>query len=179
MYSPPPACRALHSLHPWRTPTALPTTSPCTPSARCTWPPRTHAGTRRIASHAAPPCEPPPQQHQQQYYTSSLQSSRARTPCTRGSAMAPPRALPLLALLLAALLPAAQPLDRYIEDTDRFPGWRGELPGSVQEELGETVGFGELGRVRAGAQSGGEGGEGAGTKAHRTGRAHGSCRTRP
>lgn len=33
-----------------------------------------------------------------------------------------------LALLLA---PAALALDKYIEDTDRFPGWRGELPGDL------------------------------------------------
>jgi prolyl 4-hydroxylase len=35
----------------------------------------------------------------------------------------------------------------YIEDADRFPGWRGELPVSVVEAH-DSVGFGELGKVR-------------------------------
>lgn len=42
----------------------------------------------------------------------------------------------------------------YIEDTDRFPGWKGELPNKVgkpdamdQAPTGNTVGFGELGKV--------------------------------
>ena len=43
----------------------------------------------------------------------------------------------------------------YIEDTDRFPGWRGELPNKLvkpdaldQAPTGNTVGFGELGKVK-------------------------------
>ncbi len=36
---------------------------------------------------------------------------------------------------------------QYIEDTDRFPGWRGELP-RMEVGVGDTVGFGELGQVR-------------------------------
>lgn len=43
--------------------------------------------------------------------------------------------------------------ERYIEDTDRFPGWKGELPGHnpgqpkalSQEKTGMTVGYGENG----------------------------------
>jgi hypothetical protein len=46
--------------------------------------------------------------------------------------------------------------ERYIEDTDRFPGWKGELPGHnpgqpkalSQEKTGMTVGYGENGVVR-------------------------------
>lgn len=65
-----------------------------------------------------------------------------------------------LCLLLAALKVAAVGAaeDRYIEDTDRFPGWKGELPGSAgnnpgqpkalsQDRTGVTVGFGEDGVV--------------------------------
>lgn len=37
-------------------------------------------------------------------------------------------------------------LDRYIEDTDRFPGWKGELPRAMEESLEDSVGFGELGK---------------------------------
>ena len=63
-----------------------------------------------------------------------------------------------LLLGLLALLPAALSMDKYIEDTDRFPGWRGELPdsvGAVNSTYGQTVGFGELGQVggRAGRQA--------------------------
>ena len=50
-----------------------------------------------------------------------------------------------LLLGLLALLPAALSMDKYIEDTDRFPGWRGELPdsvGAVNSTYGQTVGFG-------------------------------------
>lgn len=36
---------------------------------------------------------------------------------------------------------------QYIEDTERFPGWRGELP-RMEVGVGDTVGFGELGQVR-------------------------------
>ena len=46
--------------------------------------------------------------------------------------------------------------ERYIEDTDRFPGWKGELPSNVVDEAtkalsqhptGKTVGYGENGKV--------------------------------
>lgn len=33
----------------------------------------------------------------------------------------------------------------YIEDTDRFPGWKGELPKA--ELAGPTLGYGESGEV--------------------------------
>lgn len=42
---------------------------------------------------------------------------------------------------------ASSPYGQYIEDTDRFPGWRGELP-RMEVGVGDTVGFGELGQVR-------------------------------
>ncbi len=49
---------------------------------------------------------------------------------------------------LALLAPVALCLDKYIEDTDRFPGWRGELPEhTIDLGVGDTVGFGELGQV--------------------------------
>lgn len=35
----------------------------------------------------------------------------------------------------------------YVEDTDRFPGWKGELPGKPTPDTME-VGLGELGEVR-------------------------------
>lgn len=43
---------------------------------------------------------------------------------------------------------AARALEQYIEDADRFPGWRGELPSTVQVDVHDSVGFGELGKVR-------------------------------
>lgn len=54
----------------------------------------------------------------------------------------------LLALTLCMLLSyKALALDKYIEDTDRFPGWRGELPSSIEEVAEDgSVGFGELGK---------------------------------
>lgn len=57
-------------------------------------------------------------------------------------------AAPLLAVLLLAgtLQPARCLKGQYIEDADRFPGWRGELP-HMEAAVGDTVGFGELGQV--------------------------------
>ena len=64
----------------------------------------------------------------------------------------------LLALLQLGL--SAQAEERYIEDNDRFPGWKGELPGVgggesggqpkalSQDRTGVTVGYGENGVVR-------------------------------
>jgi len=52
------------------------------------------------------------------------------------------------ALMTAALL-AGQAVglgDQYIEDTDRFPGWRGELP-TTTIEVQDSVGYGEVGKV--------------------------------
>ncbi len=43
----------------------------------------------------------------------------------------------------------ATALDTYIEDTDRFPGWKGELPSVAHAEYTDgTVGYGEAGKVR-------------------------------
>ena len=58
----------------------------------------------------------------------------------------------LLGLLLVAILYPAHSLDKYIEDTDRFPGWRGELPEHVDVPTSDTVGFGELGQVCCAAE---------------------------
>jgi hypothetical protein len=49
-----------------------------------------------------------------------------------------PARVAVLVLLLATTL-QSDALDKYIEDTDRFPGWKGELPTSL----------GALGQVRA------------------------------
>lgn len=38
-------------------------------------------------------------------------------------------------------------LDQYIEDADRFPGWKGTLPKSLNVEIQNSVGFGEQGKV--------------------------------
>ena len=67
---------------------------------------------------------------------------------------------PEIALILAAACLLTQGVasegERYIEDTDRFPGWKGELPGNVIDEAtkalsqhptGKTVGYGENGQV--------------------------------
>ena len=47
-----------------------------------------------------------------------------------------------------ATVASAAQANEYIEDTDRFPGWKGELP--QQQPLADdpaTIGFGELGKV--------------------------------
>ena len=81
------------------------------------------------------------------------------------------RAGALLVALLGLACTAAA-LDKgaaFIEDTDRFPGWRGELPSHLgQAGVGDTVGFGELGKVRprrGGGNGGGGGGGGGGAQA--------------
>lgn len=63
----------------------------------------------------------------------------------------------LLGLLRASELVLSQ--ERYIEDSDRLPGWKGELPGVgggtsggqpralSQDRTGVTVGYGENGVV--------------------------------
>uniref|UniRef100_A0A1D1ZRX9 procollagen-proline 4-dioxygenase n=1 Tax=Auxenochlorella protothecoides TaxID=3075 RepID=A0A1D1ZRX9_AUXPR len=56
------------------------------------------------------------------------------------------RACTYTALLVAALAPLpARALDKYLVDTDRFPGWKGELPSSLGSVANEYVGFGALG----------------------------------
>lgn len=68
---------------------------------------------------------------------------------------------PALRILLTALYMGAWLVlvhtveaNRYIEDTDHFPGWKGELPKEPsvpraldQRPTGETVGYGEDGKV--------------------------------
>ena len=75
------------------------------------------------------------------------------------TAVAVAMGLLLARLCLAALLAGfAAAEERYIEDTDRFPGWKGELPNNPADQLtqalsqqatGKTVGFGENGKVRS------------------------------
>lgn len=36
----------------------------------------------------------------------------------------------------------------FIEDPVRMPGWKGELPMELEEEVYDSRGFGELGEVR-------------------------------
>lgn len=56
----------------------------------------------------------------------------------------------VLAPLLLHLCLAA---DKYIEDADRFPGWKGELPHAKTGQPGEPdtveLAFGEHGKVRS------------------------------
>lgn len=59
--------------------------------------------------------------------------------------------LSVVSLLLAAGTTRAE---RYIENSDRFPGWKGELPAEpgirpnqTQTTPDTSVGFGELGQV--------------------------------
>lgn len=53
---------------------------------------------------------------------------------------------------LLAVLSVARCLDQYIEDTDRFPGWKGELPSSIHSGYNEErpdLSYAELGEVCA------------------------------
>ena len=61
--------------------------------------------------------------------------------------------LGIATLLLAA---ASARAERYIENNDRFPGWKGELPAEpgirpnqtqAQSTPDTSIGFGELGQV--------------------------------
>ena len=54
----------------------------------------------------------------------------------------------LLLLYTAERVGADTAKDMYIEDTDRFPGWKGELPRTAEEDGGpDTIGYGEGGVV--------------------------------
>ena len=66
----------------------------------------------------------------------------------RGEAHSPP-ALQILLLLVIYLVSASTALasEVYVEDTDRFPGWRGELP-QLEKVDPNSVGYGEAGVVR-------------------------------
>lgn len=50
-------------------------------------------------------------------------------------------------VLLSMLSNVVFGLDQYIEDADRFPGWKGTLPKSLNVELQTSVGFEEQGKV--------------------------------
>ena len=81
------------------------------------------------------------------------------TALARGNGMAPgvgrPRrraractaCVPLLVLYTAMCVGADKAKDMYIEDTDRFPGWKGELPRTAEEDGPNTIGYGEGGVV--------------------------------
>ena len=53
----------------------------------------------------------------------------------------------LLLMYTAGGVGADTAKDVYIEDTDRFPGWKGELPRSAEEDGPNTIGYGEGGVV--------------------------------
>jgi hypothetical protein len=54
-----------------------------------------------------------------------------------------------LCIVCGVITNTAIALDTYIEDTDRFPGWKGELPSVANAEYtDESVGYGEVGKVR-------------------------------
>ncbi len=56
--------------------------------------------------------------------------------------------VPLLVLYTAMrVIGADTAKNMYIEDTDRFPGWKGELPRSAEEDGPNTIGYGEGGVV--------------------------------
>jgi prolyl 4-hydroxylase len=79
----------------------------------------------------------------------SRQSQRAcASQAARPSLLATAAAFAVVALLSAGVsVDAAAKSNEYIEDTDRFPGWKGELP--QQQPLGSdaiTIGYGEAGK---------------------------------
>lgn len=54
-----------------------------------------------------------------------------------------------LCIVCGGITNTAIALDTYIEDTDRFPGWKGELPSVAHAEYTDgSVGYGEVGKVR-------------------------------
>ena len=52
-----------------------------------------------------------------------------------------------ITLVFVFLLSGCAGLDQYIEDVDRFPGWRGELPSTLLAEIHDSIGYGQLGKV--------------------------------
>ena len=56
--------------------------------------------------------------------------------------------VPILLLLSVTISTFGKDLDSYIEDKDRFPGWRGELP-NAQDFRTDIVSYGEFGQVGA------------------------------
>ena len=76
-------------------------------------------------------------------------SSGARRPRLRCPASC--SACALLLVYTAFGVSADTAKDMYIEDTDRFPGWKGELPRSAEEDGPNTIGYGEGGVVSSAA----------------------------
>ena len=72
------------------------------------------------------------------------------------------RPLAVLACAACCLAVGGCVNQRYIEDEDRFPGWKGVLPSQAHQQPAEggqqprtdTVGYGELGQARTGSCSG-------------------------
>jgi len=109
-----------------------------------------------------PPTPPSSTRRRHKPLTSLLQLSLAwpaytsRWASITGFVAAMRRGTAVLLLLGLAAAPVLALDKAYIEDSERFPGWRGELPDNVPS-VGDTVGFGELGQVRATGQLGGGG----------------------
>jgi len=55
--------------------------------------------------------------------------------------------LAVICILLLVRIHEVNGLDQYIEDTDRFPGWKGELPNSLHVDYKDSVGLVEAGKV--------------------------------
>lgn len=52
-----------------------------------------------------------------------------------------------IASILSLVIYEANGLDQYIEDADRFPGWKGELPNALHVDYKDSVGLVEAGKV--------------------------------
>ena len=59
----------------------------------------------------------------------------------------------IVAACLVCCLQEIHALDHYEEDSDRFPGWKGELDMTSHTEYHDSVGYGELGQVRKTSQT--------------------------
>ena len=53
-----------------------------------------------------------------------------------------------LATICMYLVGKVSGMDRYIEDVERFPGWKGELPTQLDVQFDDSVGYSESGKVR-------------------------------
>jgi len=54
-----------------------------------------------------------------------------------------------IAFTIVLWITLVQGLEQFIEDKDRFPGWKGALPNSLHVELQDSVGIVDGGRVRS------------------------------
>lgn len=53
-----------------------------------------------------------------------------------------------LAFIFMCLVAIVSGMDQYIEDAERFPGWKGELPTQLNVQFDDSVGYSESGKVR-------------------------------